>query len=115
MLAPLRGEEPFDLIVSNPPYIAAAVVPGLMPEVARHEPEIALTPGESGLEALETLAAQAGELLAPGGYLLCEIGHDQGQSAAALFQGLPGWAQVRVLRDRFSGQDRVLEARSVSC
>jgi release factor glutamine methyltransferase len=109
MLGPLDGA--FDLIVSNPPYIASGVVPGLMPEVRSHEPELALTPGPTGLEALQALAACPAPLLAPGGYLICEIGHDQGESAPRVFLDAGGWVDVRVLKDRFSGQNRVIEAR----
>ncbi len=110
MLAPL-GDERFDLIVSNPPYIGAAEAQRLMPEVSKHEPMMALSSGATGLECLETLARDGARALEPGGYLVCEIGHDQGSSAAAVFAAAGGWAGIRVHQDRFSGQDRVLEAR----
>lgn len=110
MLAPL-GDEVFDLVVSNPPYIARSVVDGLMPEVQKHEPMMALSSGPTGIEALEVLAGTCRAQLAPGGFVICEIGHDQGATALALFQDANGWSDVRIHRDRFSGQDRVLEAR----
>ena len=81
---------------------------------AGHEPRIALTPGPTGLEALEVLAGQGASFLAPGGYMICEIGHDQGESVLRLFGDVGGWSDARVLRDRFSGQQRVFEARRVS-
>lgn len=65
---------PFDLIVSNPPYIAEAD-PHL--EALRHEPRMALSSGPLGLDALSSLIAQAPAQLAPGGWLLLEHGHDQ--------------------------------------
>lgn len=110
MLEPL-GDERFDLIVSNPPYIGRREAEGLMPEVVRHEPMMALSSGPSGMELLEVLATRGQDSLVPGGWLVCEIGHDQGAEAAATFERAGGWLDVRVHQDRFSGQDRVLEAR----
>src|SRR5690606_26756461 len=75
----------FDLIVSNPPYIAAEEMAGLAPEVRDHEPHGALTDGADGLTAYRVLAAQAPAALVPGGRLLVEIGPAQGRAVAALF------------------------------
>ena len=74
-LTPLRGA--FDFIVSNPPYIPAGVVAALAPEVQHHEPRNALTPGQLGTEAFETLLHDGGDLLDKGGRLMLEIGFDQ--------------------------------------
>ncbi len=105
---------PFDLIVSNPPYIPESDLAGLDQEVQGHEPRGALTSGPSGLEAIEGLVSEAWRYIRPGGYLICEIGHDQGESAPALFRAhSTHWDAVRVIRDRFSGQHRVLEARRI--
>jgi release factor glutamine methyltransferase len=72
--------EPFDLIVSNPPYIPSAEIAGLAKEVRDHDPLAALDGGTEGLDAYRTLIPQAAKLLAPGGVLVVEIG--QGQSGA---------------------------------
>jgi len=72
--------EPFDLIVSNPPYVRSAEIAGLAKEVRDHDPLAALDGGADGLDAYRTLIPQAAKLLAPGGVLVVEIG--QGQSGA---------------------------------
>jgi release factor glutamine methyltransferase len=67
----------FDLIVSNPPYIAAAALEDLQREVRDHEPRVALTPGPDGLKVIRRLLADAPRFLKRGGHLLLEIGYDQ--------------------------------------
>ena len=76
---------PFDLIVSNPPYIPAGDLAGLMSEVRDFEPRLALDGGDDGLDAYRALARQAGKALAPGGWLLVEVGIDQSAAVQALF------------------------------
>lgn len=76
--APIIGR--FDLVLSNPPYIESATIPGLMPEVARHEPASALDGGADGLDAYRAIAAALPGLLAPRGRAILELG--QGQEAA---------------------------------
>jgi release factor glutamine methyltransferase len=98
----------FDLIVSNPPYIAAAELPGLEPEVRDWEPQLALSPGGDGLDAYRAIVAGAGAHLLPGGRLLVEIGPAQGQAVAGLF-ARAGLADIRVLPD-LDGRDRVVAA-----
>jgi release factor glutamine methyltransferase len=83
MAAALRG--PFDLIVSNPPYIAAGDIAGLAPEVRDFDPRAALDGGPDGLIFYRAIAAAAPALLAPGGALVVELGAGQAQSVAALF------------------------------
>ena len=61
---------PFDLLVSNPPYIESGAIDGLMPEVSRFEPKLALDGGPDGLAAYRAIAAEAPRLVAPGGRLL---------------------------------------------
>ena len=85
----------FDLIVCNPPYITAAAMAELAPEVVEHEPHVALTPGGDGLDAYRTLARTYRDHLAQGGVALFEIGFDQGESAAKLFSP----ARVDLFRD----------------
>ncbi|WP_126976584.1 peptide chain release factor N(5)-glutamine methyltransferase [Frigidibacter oleivorans] len=101
-------EGPFDLIVSNPPYIAAAEMADLAPEVRDWEPHLALTPGGDGLDAYRAIAAGAGAHLAPGGRLMVEIGPRQGAAVAALFSSA-GLRAARVLPD-LDGRDRVVTA-----
>ena len=73
--APLAGQ--FDLVLSNPPYIECAAIAGLMPEVALHEPRLALDGGADGLDAYRHILRRAPGLLAPGGRLVLEIGLGQ--------------------------------------
>jgi release factor glutamine methyltransferase len=99
----------FDLIVSNPPYIAAAEMAGLAPEVRDWEPRGALTDGADGLSAYRAVAAGAGAHLAAGGRLIVEIGATQGPAVAAIFSAA-GLASVEVHPD-LEGRDRVVCAR----
>ncbi len=99
----------FDLIVSNPPYIAAAEMPGLAPEVRDHEPRAALTDGGDGLSAYRTIAAGAAARLAPNGRLLVEIGAGQGAAVTRIFTAA-GLDAVTVTPD-LQGHDRVVSAR----
>jgi len=102
--APLAGEG-FDLVASNPPYIAEAD-PHLGRGDLRHEPPGALASGGDGLDAIRTIVAGAPAHLVPGGWLLLEHGHDQGPPVRALLEagGFTGVATVRDLehRDRVS-------------
>ncbi len=102
----------FDLIVSNPPYIAQSELPELAPEVREHEPLMALTDGADGLSAYRLIAVQAGAFLAPGGRILVEIGPSQGDSVKNLFVQA-GFARVSVLPD-LDGRDRVVVAEGLA-
>lgn len=82
--APLAGER-FDLIVANPPYIAAAD-PCWQAGELRFEPSMALIAGEDGLDALRAIIAAAPDHLKPDGWLLLEHGYNQGEAAPALLQ-----------------------------
>ncbi len=99
---------PVDLIVSNPPYIAADEMPGLAPELS-HEPRVALTDEADGLSFYRRIAAQAAAYLAPQGRVLVEIGSTQGPTVASLFRDA-GFTQVAILPD-FDGRDRVVQAK----
>jgi release factor glutamine methyltransferase len=105
--APLAGRR-FQLIASNPPYIAAGD-PALMDPSLRHEPADALSPGPTGLEALATIADQARVHLHPGGHLLLEHGAGQSAALASRLVAL-GYAHVRCHPD-LAGLDRATEAR----
>ncbi|MBU3028865.1 peptide chain release factor N(5)-glutamine methyltransferase [Paracoccus marinaquae] len=98
----------FDLIVSNPPYIALAEMPGLAPDVLQWEPHSALTDGGDGLAAYRAIAAGALAHLAPGGHVLVEIGPTQGAAVAAVFR--QHGAETRLIPD-LDGRDRVVLAR----
>ena len=76
---------PFDLIVSNPPYIEHSAIATLDPEVRDHDPMLALDGGPDGLDCYRAIAAQAPRLLAPGGRLIVELGAGQEQAVSALF------------------------------
>lgn len=96
----------FDLIVANPPYIAADEMAGLAPEPRLWEPRMALTDEGDGLGAYRAIAAGASAHLAPGGRLLVEIGPTQGDRVSALFSA-GGLGPARVLQD-LDGRDRVV-------
>lgn len=76
---------PFDLIVSNPPYIRSGEIDALPAEVRDHDPRLALDGGPDGLSFYRALAEAAPRLLAPGGWLIVETGFDQTEAVAALF------------------------------
>lgn len=99
----------YDLIVSNPPYIAADEMAGLSPEVRDHEPRGALTDEADGLTAYRAIAEGAGRFLVPGGLLLVEIGPTQGTAVSSLFAQV-GLERVVVHPD-LDGRDRVVAAR----
>ncbi len=102
------GHRRFDVIVSNPPYVAQGD-PDLDPHVAQFEPAPALISGASGLEALERIIDQAHRHLAPQGHIVLEHGYTQGAEVRRLLHQ-NGFAQVRTDPD-FAGQDRVSCAR----
>ncbi|MFN3835231.1 MAG: peptide chain release factor N(5)-glutamine methyltransferase [Glycocaulis sp.] len=102
-------EGPFDLLVSNPPYIAPEVIETLEPEVRAFEPRLALDGGEGGLAPYPHLIAEAQRLGAPGACFLFEIGHDQGKAVLAL-AAAAGIERARIIAD-LAGRDRVIMAR----
>ncbi len=102
----------FDLIVSNPPYVALTDKPTLQREVRDHEPELALYGGEDGLEIYRRLIPAAQQALNPGGWLMMEIGATQADAVSAMLTswssvairtdlaGLPVWSWPKLNRDR---------------
>jgi len=100
------AHERFDVIVANPPYVAAAD-PAL--ERLAAEPALALTPGPTGLEALAVIAARAARHLKPGGWLLLEHGDDQGEAVTRLLAD-GGFTEIRTCVD-FSDRPRVTSGR----
>jgi release factor glutamine methyltransferase len=97
LAAPLAPYAPFDLIVANLPYVRAADIAGLAPEV-RAEPALALDGGADGLALVRRLVAAAPALLAPGGALVLEIGAGQAAETARLCAAA-GLGDVRLARD----------------
>ncbi len=102
-----RSEE-FDLLVSNPPYVALHEMPFLAPEVREHEPRMALTDENDGLDAFRAILSGARHWLAPAGRLVFEIGAAQGMSVSNLVKEA-GFRGVRVIPD-LDGRDRVVVA-----
>ena len=96
----------YDMIVSNPPYIRTEEILTLMPEVKNFEPMQALDGREDGLVFYRRIVAEAGDYLKEGGYLLFEIGHDQGEAVSKLMEEA-GFGNVRVIKD-LAGNDRVV-------
>jgi release factor glutamine methyltransferase len=89
-------KRPFDLVFSNPPYIASAEIESLAPEVRDHEPRAALDAGADGLDAYRDLSRLLPRILAPGGHALLEIGAGQ---AAFMEQMFPRLEMVRITPD----------------
>ncbi len=102
-------QQTYDLIVSNPPYIAKSEWDALMPEVRCHEPQMALLAEENGLLCYRLLAAQALSRLTKGGWLLVEIGASQGAAVKQLFQDA-GLRDI-YLREDYAGLPRVVGGR----
>jgi len=109
-LATLPARAPFDLLVSNPPYVMRSEKSTLAPEVAEHEPELALYAPESDPDFWARALLERGrEWLAPGGALVVELGHQQGARVLELARK-PGW-NATLVRD-LAGHERVLVARA---
>jgi release factor glutamine methyltransferase len=106
--ATVRGSRPFDLIVSNPPYIGRAEAASLPREVREHEPEAALLGGDAGSEMYAPLIAQAAKLLMPGGFLVLELGHNSARDVSQLLAG-PEWTDFAITND-LAGIPRVAAA-----
>lgn len=97
----------FDIIVSNPPYIAEGEI--LMPEVADYEPPEALFAGSDGFEAYRWLMSDSAGCIAPGGWMCVEIGAGQAEMVEAIADAC-GWEIMRSMRD-LHGHERVLGFR----
>jgi release factor glutamine methyltransferase len=109
-LSEVPGDGPYDIVVSNPPYIPAADMPGLQPEVRDFEAASALTDNADGLTFYRRIAAISPRLLRSGGLLAVEIGYGQALAVVTLFEQ----AQLRdmhIIRD-YSGIERVILGRA---
>ena len=98
---------PFDLIVSNPPYVARGEIASLAPEVRDYDPALALDGGADGLDGYRAIAAEARRLLAPGGRLIVELGMGQEPAVRALFT--KAGLTVGAARNDLAGIPRALE------
>ena len=97
-----------DLLVANPPYLAAEIIPALAPEVRDHDPRGALDGGRGGLHVIARILADVPRVLRPGGRLVLEIGDEQGATARAL-AAASGLTAIAVHPD-LAGRDRILAA-----
>jgi release factor glutamine methyltransferase len=107
-LLDLAGQ--FDLVASNPPYVATHEAHLPDPEVVEHDPQIALFAGDDGLDVIRLVERAAHRLLKPGGLVVVEHSDRQGATAPAVFDH-PGWRDVQDHRD-LTGRDRFVSARS---
>lgn len=103
-------DEPFDLIVSNPPYIRSQDIEGLALDVRAHDPHLALDGGDDGLDAYRAIAPQAARLLHPDAALIVEIGQGQGTDVIRIFAAA-GLIPDRVPKADLAGIARVILAR----
>lgn len=104
-----RVEGTFDMIVSNPPYIPTAEIEGLQEEVRIHDPYIALDGKEDGLHFYRKIVKESLRYLNPGGYLMFEIGCEQGEAVSSLMREA-GYQDLYIKKD-LSGLDRVVCGR----
>jgi release factor glutamine methyltransferase len=107
LFAPVQGEQ-FDLIVSNPPYLAREAAKSLAPELA-HEPDEALFGGHDGYEVLRPFAAEAAEMLCAGGWVAVEVDPGQAETVAGWFAETE-LSEINTRRD-LTGRPRVVAAR----
>jgi release factor glutamine methyltransferase len=112
LFAPLAPGTTFDLIVSNPPYIAPDEFPTLAADVRDHEPRVALEGGSDGLAFHRRIAAGVGPFLKPGGRLLVEIGFTQEESVREILSRQPELELGPTIKD-MSGNPRVVVAKKV--
>lgn len=107
MFEPVRGMK-FDMIVTNPPYIRTNMISILQDEVKDHEPLAALDGGRDGLDFYRIIVEKAAEHMKPGGFLVMEIGHDQGEDLRKMLRDAKKYSPAEVIRD-LPGRDRVVK------
>ena len=109
MFDPVKGRK-FDMIVSNPPYIRTNMISILQEEVKDHEPLNALDGGRDGLDFYRTIVEKAADFLKPEGFLLMEIGHDQGEDLRKMLKDSGKYSPAVVIKD-LPGRDRVVKCK----
>jgi release factor glutamine methyltransferase len=107
------GKRRFDLIISNPPYIASSRIETLSREIAEFEPRIALDGGPDGLEPLRKIVVGTELFLKDGGWLMLEVGEEQGGAVAEMIRNTGFFEPPLIIKDH-SGLDRVIRARKES-
>lgn len=107
---PFKKGAPFDLILSNPPYISHSEIEGLATEVKDYEPKIALDGGEEGMEFYRKMASEASLYLRKGGWLLLEVGQGQGPRVAELLERGKDFFEPEIVPD-LAGIGRVVKAQ----
>jgi release factor glutamine methyltransferase len=105
-----RADDRFDLVVSNPPYVAERDRVGLMPDVRDYEPEVALFGGADGLDVIRALLPAVHDGLRPGGWLVMEIGAGQSDEIRQILQRSTGLSLIKIADD-LAGTPRVVVAR----
>jgi release factor glutamine methyltransferase len=108
----LNGAEQYDVIVSNPPYIAQSEIETLQAEIRDHEPIAALEAGEDGLDVVRALLTAAEPVTASGAQMLIEIGAGQAVSVVDFATGHTAWQPVAVYRD-LNAVERVVHLRRI--
>ena len=111
-LANMVDRQPFDVIVSNPPYIPSNQIPTLPRNVREYEPIAALDGGMDGLMIHRRILREGSDRLKAGGHLLLEIAFDQGELALQVAAEYPAFGEARILKDH-AGHSRVLAARKM--
>lgn len=109
MFKPFNGKK-FDMIVTNPPYIRTAMISILQEEVKNHEPLAALDGGRDGLNFYRIIVKEAAEHLKPEGFLMMEIGHDQGEDLRKMLKDDGRYTPAEVIKD-LPGKDRVVKCK----
>jgi len=111
LFEPIKEEGvPFDIIVSNPPYVAEEEYGALPTEVKDHEPRVALAGGIGGMAFIEHILREAPDFLSPGGWLIVEMAPGQTEKALKLAEESGGYGKKNRIRD-YSGQHRVVMAQ----
>lgn len=105
LFSSLDSEQRFEIITSNPPYIESAVIAGLQREVRDHEPMLALDGGADGLEFYRKIIRQAPDYLKEHGWVVLEIGYNQGSAVAKLMEDR--FCKIEIVRD-LANNDRVV-------
>ena len=105
----IEGGEQFDVVVSNPPYVAEHERAALQPEVVTWEPSEALFGGPDGLDVIRLIVSGAGDRIRPGGLLALEVGAEQSTAVVADVEATGDFVDVRVRRD-LAGRQRVVLA-----
>ncbi len=105
-----HGEKKFDMIVSNPPYIKTNMISILQDEVKLHEPLKALDGGRDGLDFYRVIVEKAADHLKTDGFLIMEIGHDQGEDLRKMLKDSGKYTPAEVIKD-LPGRDRVVKCK----